>query len=169
MSNADWSEYKIVHKSMIGDIGVCTVWKDDSNNIHDITLKLLGTLQSYRDKNQNRYKSKKYNDGTRKKDSNAWMEKIKFLGAFSYLEELQKQCLEHKKRIRITGIIHRKYPIRDQKNLDTGFDHMILDGLVRLKIFKNDDMKNLIYRLNQEKPVSIFNDFMFIVFDEEKP
>lgn len=137
----------------------------DGDAIKSVTISLEGTLQSYRDKAlQSRFtqcKERRIRDA-----GGRWLEKIVSLGVRSYLVQLQRQCGLAEVRIRLVATISRKRKIRDFKDLVAGFDHMILDPLVKAGILIDDDFGNLNLEVNQVDGAGGL-DFLTLVFSPD--
>lgn len=129
-----------------------------SGEILAIQFEILGTLQSYRDKDQNKYRSAKHNNIKRAQDGESWLLKIIGLGVTNEIIGLVEQCKKNIARVQINATIYRKIPIRDMKNLMAGFDHMILDPLVRKGILRGDGMNDIMLHVHQLRPQPEFFD-----------
>jgi hypothetical protein len=71
------------------------------------------------------------------------------VNAKEHLRKLQLYATLNGVKVRILVDVVRKIPIRDEKNLMAGFDHVILDPLVRANILWNDQWSNLEQRFGQ--------------------
>jgi hypothetical protein len=132
---------------VVGSVGEAT-FTVDGDTIISIKIGLEGTLQSYRAKElQSRHtqcRERKIREA-----GGQWLQKILSLGVRSYLVSLQRQCGLVGVCISLEASISRKRNIRDFKDLIAGFDHMILDPLVRAGILIDDDYGNLEWMATQ--------------------
>lgn len=138
---------KLSVREFIGPVGDAAVTRDgdNSNKIVSIEIAIEGRLQSYRDRMFN-HPNGIVRDAMIHRAGSVWLQKILCLGVRPDLEALQKQCALDRVCIKLTAWVNRRFRIRDpQKNLTTGFDHMILDPLVKAGILIDDDSENIIW------------------------
>lgn len=125
----------------VGSVGTAAVTLD-GETIVCVELALEGTLQSYRDKSlQSRITMAR--ESKIRSAGGVWLQKILSLGVRGFLTTLQRQCGLQGCRVNLEATISRHRKIRDFKDLIAGFDHMILDPLVKAGILIDDDFGNL--------------------------
>jgi hypothetical protein len=107
------------------------------------TILIPGQLPSFRSKGLNTSQNKIAAGAALFKVQQSWYMDLISVNAKEHLRKLQLYATLNGVKVRILVDVVRKIPIRDYKNLVAGFDHVILDSLVRANILWNDQMSNI--------------------------
>lgn len=136
-----------------------------------IHIWLHGTLESMRSKKFNKYKSVRRNNILKRREQEAWYAKLLSLGVQGDIKKLFDQCLLNGFKLDVGTVIHRKIPIRDKNNWETGFNHAIIDGWKNGGIIKDDSHKYCefnITQLTKKESADYERDLVFIMLSQSK-
>lgn len=123
--------------------GICEVALTDDGTVGRVRLALEGRLESFRSK---RLQSRSTQVAHRKLEvmQQGWLMQIQALGARRHLQSLQRECAIDSACVEVKVVAKRRVTIRDDKDMRTGFDHQVLDALVKAGVLINDDTGNLV-------------------------
>lgn len=130
-------------------LGYCQVHLDrGTTNIQRVYIKVIGEVRSYRDK---AFSSRSTAIVGKKitQEQSQWFMKLRHLQAVEALMTLQGFCRGVGKKVQLEAYAHRHHAIKDKKNLVAGFDHAVLDALVRGKCLADDCDANLVWNIHQ--------------------
>jgi len=148
-----------------GSAGDATVAMD-GEAVVAVEISLEGTLQSYRDKGL-QSRNTQCRERKIREAGGVWLQKVLSLGVKLFLVKLQRQCGLERACVNLEATIARKRKIRDFKDLIAGFDHMILDPLVRAGVLIDDDFGNLKWSVTQvEDAHTVGTDHVILTFSQ---
>ena len=135
-------------------IGKASICKNITHNeIDHVVVYLLGRLPTYRSKELNGYKDVVENHiKCIKPCQEKWVIKLIALNLREPVEKLVEQCRVKKIRLKIDMVSYRLYRAKEDKNLITGADHVLLDGMVNAGMLIDDSNNHIIWQINSVKP-----------------